>query len=69
METITHIHSKTKAHKRVTVEMSLREYKQYKAYKESVRIAKILLKGIRQAKLAEEGKIKLKCAYELLDEL
>jgi len=69
MEVVPHIQTKTKARKRVTVEMSLSEYKQFKTYKESVRIAKILVKGIRQAKLDEEGKIKLKCAYELLDEL
>jgi hypothetical protein len=65
----TTIEGKPKKRTKVIVEMSKTEYKKYLEYKESVRIAKILLKGVRQAELAEEGKIKLKSLEELLDEL
>ncbi len=55
--------------KKITVEMSAREYKKFLAYKEADKIAKHIKRGLDSAKKARAGKCTLKSAYELAYEL
>ena len=54
---------------KITIVMSLREYKKYLAYKEADKIVKSIQRGLREAQKARKGKRKLKSAYELANEL
>jgi hypothetical protein len=54
---------------KITIIMSLREYKKYLAYKEADKIVRSIQRGLREAQEARKGKRKLKSAYELANEL
>jgi len=54
---------------KVTIVMSKREYKKFLAYKEADRIVKSIRRGLNEVQEAQEGKRKLKSAYELAYEL
>lgn len=54
---------------KITVEMSKTEYKKYLAFKEADKIVRRLKKGLKEVKEAREGKITLKSAYQLANEL
>jgi hypothetical protein len=54
---------------KITITMSRREYKKFLAYKEADKIARRVRRGIIEAKEADEGKRKLKSAYNLANEL
>ncbi len=54
---------------KVTVVLSPREYKKFLAYREADRIVRKIRRGFNEVHQAREGKIKLKSAYELANEL
>jgi len=54
---------------KVKVEMTLREYKRFLAYKEADKIVRSIRRGISEVKEARDGKRNLKSAYELANEL
>jgi len=51
---------------KITIAMSRREYKKYLAYREADRIVKSIRRGLNEIQEAQEGKRKLKSAYELV---
>ncbi len=54
---------------KVTIVLSPREYQKFLAYKEADRIARGIRRGLGEVRRARAGKIKLKSAYELANEL
>jgi len=55
--------------KKITIEMTAREYKQFLAYKEADKIAKGIRRGLKEAQEAHDGKRTLKSAHQLAHEL
>jgi hypothetical protein len=51
--------------KKITVEMTPREYKKFLAYKEADKIVRSIRRGMKEVEEAKAGKRELKSAYDL----
>ncbi|MDR1003439.1 MAG: hypothetical protein LBL97_00305 [Prevotellaceae bacterium] len=54
---------------KIVIEMTPREYKKFQAFKEADKITRSIKRGLSEARKAQEGKCRLKSAYQLANEL
>jgi len=55
--------------KKVTVTMNERELKRFESFKEAEKIVRGIKRGLKEVKQSKEGKIQLKTARQLADEI
>jgi predicted nucleic acid-binding OB-fold protein len=55
--------------KKVTVTMNERELKRFESFKEAEKIVRGIKRGLKEVKQSKEGKIQLKSARQLADEI